>query len=298
MTTPFKIFLPRQFLMILPHPIGTYSVSTTFSSVNSKVNSKDRHLIVTEDSDCFERLKLYQVSDHHTNTNEQIPQGFAWVFDPDIRNTELWNKFRECFDILEQQPKVQCKYCKQYMSHPLNIGKVGKGESTKKSNTGTISSLIHHLNGCQNYRASKNQTKNHTVEQLFGAATHKSKVSCLSQHDVLTKVLNLFISSNIAFNQVDNHYFEELVSLLKINDELIKVNCDNITKRLHIYVSNAKEDLMACLMSNDSKISISMDCWTSDNNIVFLGSVPLYHTFCIVHILIVLKCALQRACRQ
>ena len=131
------------------------------------------------------------------------------------------------------------------------------------------------MEGCQNYKISRGPTKDRTVDQLFGRLSQKSVTSRVTKSDVLDKVLNFFISGNIAFNQADNYYFEELISLIKINDEAVKVNRDNITKRLHHHASDARDDLMARLMSNDSKISISMNCWTSNNNIAFLGNVFL-----------------------
>jgi hypothetical protein len=110
---------------------------------------------------------------------------------------------------------------------------------------------------------------------MLGVISTNLKTSCLTKNDVLDKVLNFFISGNIAFNQADNHYFDELISLIKINDENVKVNRDNITKWLYNHSRDAQDNLMACLMSNDSRISISMDCWTSDNNIAFLGNISL-----------------------
>ena len=113
------------------------------------------------------------------------------------------------------------------------------------------------------------------MTQYFSAMPGKLAMPRVTKDNVLDKVLDFFISGNIAFNQADNHYFEGLVSLIKVNDEQVIVNRHNITKRLHDHAVNAKEDLMARLMSNDSKISISMDCWTSDNNIAFLGTISL-----------------------
>jgi hypothetical protein len=170
---------------------------------------------------------------------------------------------------------VQCKHCQKHITHPLSIGKAGKGGTTKKSNTGTTSSLKRHLEGCQRYNLTTNRSKNEVMTQYFSAMPGKLAMPRVTKDNVLDKVLDFFISGNIAFNQADNHYFEGLVSLIKVNDEQVIVNRHNITKRLHDHAVNAKEDLMARLMSNDSKISISMDCWTSDNNIAFLGTISL-----------------------
>ena len=45
--------------------------------------------------------------------------------------------------------------------------------------------------------------------------------------DILTKVLKFFISGNIAFNQADNSYFQELIQTAHGNANQ-QINCKNI----------------------------------------------------------------------
>jgi hypothetical protein len=108
------------------------------------------------------------------------------------------------------------------------------------------------------------------------------KQSAVTKDDVHEKVLQFFISGNIAFNQADNPYFRDLMELIKVGcNETVTVNRDNITKRLHEKAILSKDDLMATLMSNESRISLALDCWTSRNKIAFLGIISMYHTFLI-----------------
>jgi len=94
----------------------------------------------------------------------------------------------------------------------------------------------------------------------------------------MDKVLEFFISGNIAFNQADNPAFRELLGMVKVEGKPMKVNQKSLRERLDCHAQKAKEDLMLRLIENESKISLALDCWTSSNNLAFL-SMLLYHTF-------------------
>ena len=100
----------------------------------------------------------------------------------------------------------------------------------------------------------------------------------ISADDIVDKVLNFFISGNIAFMQADNPEFQELVSMVKIDGKTPSISRKSIRERLNFHAQKAKEDLMVKLMENESKISLALDCWTSSSNLAFLGTI-LYHTF-------------------
>ena len=57
----------------------------------------------------------------------------------------------------------------------------------------------------------------------------------ISADDVVDKVLNFFISGNIAFIQVDNPEFEELVSMVKIDRKAPSISRKSICKRLNFH---------------------------------------------------------------
>jgi hypothetical protein len=89
--------------------------------------------------------------------------------------------------------------------------------------------------------------------------------------DILNKVLRFFISGNIAFNQADNPYFQELIQTAHVKANQPVINRKNIRERLRKLAVTAKEDLMIALMENESKISLALDCWSSKNGYAFLG---------------------------
>ena len=89
---------------------------------------------------------------------------------------------------------------------------------------------------------------------------------------MVDKTLKFFISGNIAFNQADNPYFQDLIRHGEAKQKGIKVNRKSVHARLSEVGANATEDLMATLMANDSKVSLALDCWTSKNGHAFLGN--------------------------
>lgn len=136
--------------------------------------------------------------------------------------------------------------------------------------------MIRHLNSCKSYRGKEKGSG--SMDKFLGF--EGTKRSVVTKDDVHEKILQFFISGNIAFNQADNPYFRDLIELIKVGcNETITVNRDNITKRLHEKAVLSKDELMATLMSNESRISLALDCWTSRNKIAFLGNVSVYHPF-------------------
>jgi hypothetical protein len=167
---------------------------------------------------------------------------------------------------------VQCKHCNTYLLHPLIVG--GFPEKINNTRGGTTSGLSRHLVACGKYKATKSKNGgSSTIKQLFNS-TKPFRPKHLTKEDVLDKVLNFFISGNIAFNQADNPHFQDLISLIKVNDAPVTVNRHNIAKQLHAKAEEAREDLLVTLVENDSKISLAQDAWSSGNNLAFLGNTP------------------------
>jgi hypothetical protein len=84
-------------------------------------------------------------------------------------------------------------------------------------------------------------------------------------------VLDFVISSNIAFNAIDNPAFQELLALIDIDGLNGTVNRRNIRELLTTESAVAHEELLLRLVENESKVSLALDCWTSCNNFAFLG---------------------------
>jgi hypothetical protein len=181
-----------------------------------------------------------------------------WYWKKKGLKEELWLEFYECVHKRKGTVHVVCKYCRHPFIHPNKIGKNPEGTS------GPTTSMSRHLRECVPYKNQKPIAQPSITE--FTDAAKANKVD----DDILTKTLKFFISGNIAFNQADNPYFQELIQTAsaKANQS---INRKNIRDRLKKLASTAKEDLMVSLMENESKISLALDCWSSKNGYAFLG---------------------------
>ena len=205
-----------------------------------------------------------------------MPTNFAWAFNRNLRSP-TWQEFYEAFDIKKKKPVLECKHCHEHIVHPLLIGNTSTDEAANRSSAGGTTGMSRHLSSCKSFRRVKGRGSG-SMDKFLGS--DGGKPSVITKDDVHDKVLRFFISGNIAFNQADNPYFRDLIQLIKVGcNETITVNRTNLTKRLHDKAVLSKDDLMATLMSNESRISLALDCWTSRNKIAFLGIVSVYHPF-------------------
>jgi len=183
-----------------------------------------------------------------------------------------WQEFYEGFDVKKKKPVLECKHCREHLGHPLLVGAGSTDGETSRTLAGVTTGMIRHLNACKSYQKGKGKGAG-SIDKFLGFEGKQRSVA--TKDDVHEKVLQFFISGNIAFNQADNPYFRDLIELIKVGcNETITVNRDNVTKRLHEKAVLSKDDLMATLMSNESRISLALDCWTSRNKIAFLGKDP------------------------
>jgi hypothetical protein len=199
----------------------------------------------------------------------------------------MWSEFYEALDTQNRVPVLECKHCFDFVKHPLLVGK----NAQNRGKTGVTTGMIRHLEGCKPYLRSKG--KDSGIMDKFLTHNGAKKKVLVTQNEIMDRVLKFFISGNVAFNQADNPYFRDLIALIKCDNDInVKVNRSNVTTRLHNSAADAKSDLMATLMQNESKISLALDCWTSRNQIAFLGMLlyhPFWHRFAQLAILCVLQ---------
>ena len=194
----------------------------------------------------------------------------AWSFKrKTTKKAELWHEFHEAVHESKHTCHVLCKHCDKSYAHPSTVGKA--------ADCGTTKSMSRHLLSCKRYNDKKLDR-----ERLSSFQSRlESGQTTLADYDndtMVDKTLKFFISGNIAFNQADNPYFQDLIRHDESKQKGPKVNRKSVRARLSEVGANATEDLMAALMANDSKISLALDCWTSKNGHAFLGKYS-----CIIH---------------
>lgn len=168
---------------------------------------------------------------------------------------------------------IQCVYCFELQEHPLLVGlnKSGGENRIKVSTSGVTTGMLRHFEHCK--RGPKSQEKLKGGIDKF-VSTSRPGLS-MTNDQILDKVLKFFISGNIAFNQADNPYFRDLISEIRIDGSSVPVNRDNMKSRLTQQSEKGREELLATLMRNESKVSLALDCWSSRNNMAFLGTYSL-----------------------
>lgn len=173
----------------------------------------------------------------------------------------MWLEFYECIHKKRGTIHVVCKHCRKAFIHPNKIGKNVDGKSIPGS---TTTSMSRHLKECVTYQ--KQQSSSQKSMDEFTDRTIANPID----DDILNKALRFFISGNIAFNQADNPYFQELIQTAHVKANQPVINRKNIRARLKKLAVTAKEDLMIALIENESKISLALDCWSSKNGYAFL----------------------------
>jgi len=111
-----------------------------------------------------------------------------------------------------------------------------------------------------------------TLTKIF---TKKIKTSLQLTEDCFKESLVKFIvTSNQPFTLVEEEDFRNLISLISKNEDVTRIPC---AKTIKSWVRDMYERELARLKeklaSNSSKISFSIDCWTSSNQIPFQGVV-------------------------
>ena len=139
---------------------------------------------------------------------------------------------------------VQCKYCGDILNHPLLVGMTD--HKIKTSTSGVTTGLSRHYKVCKKGPKHLENIKNGMNKFLM------TKRQIITKDIILDKILDFFILGNIAFNQADNPHFQALMAEIQVDGAPV----------------------MSTLMSNQSRISLALDCWTSSNNIAFLGNSP------------------------
>lgn len=186
----------------------------------------------------------------------------AWSWEQKIRNVDKWEGFHECIHKTDGTAHVRCKHCKKTFLHP--------GRNTQRTST----SMGRHLKECRRYlQTLEGLGSSVSIDTLFRQATATADET-VTDDIVQDKILNFFISGNIAFNQADNPEFQALIALIKVNGRRIVINRKKLRNRLDHHAETAKEDLMMHLIENESKISLALDCWSSAGNHAYLGTTP------------------------
>ena len=117
-----------------------------------------------------------------------------------------------------------CKHCSKSFMHSRSVG--------KDDNSGTTSSLSRHLTICKSYNTQTNTTK--TSRLAARLQENQTTFEDYNNDSMIDKTLKFFISGNVAFNQADNSYFQDLIRHEEERVKDLKINRKSVRSRLTV----------------------------------------------------------------
>jgi hypothetical protein len=166
----------------------------------------------------------------------------------------VWDYFEVCCN---DKTKAICNLCPKHKN------------KFSYTNYGT-KNLLNHLNSQHRAAlfAAERDCKQLRIDQL----TKISKV--FTQELFEERLIKWIIKNDQPFTEVESTGFKQLLTLFKPNLSII--SADTVKRRI---MSNfeVKQSEMRVLFENlDSKVSFTTDCWTSSNNLAFMGVTAHY----------------------
>jgi len=169
--------------------------------------------------------------------------------------------FHETVKCSDGVPYTVCMLCNSAYKHP------------QCWKSGPTNSLNHHLDDCAVYqKLLKTEVESSTgvLSDYFNTTSQPHML--ITKEWIEQQVLKFFISANIPFSQVDNEYFQELISKIQVNGSAISLPSRKVIQvRLTKEAKATKADLKIILSQNSSKISLALDMWSTRNKFGFLG---------------------------
>ena len=156
------------------------------------------------------------------------------------------------------KPYAICKHCNSALVHPRTNG------STK--------ALSRHLQST----CARRKLTGGPLDRFTRTSQNADSDGKPTQDRVTELVLKFFIFGNIAFAQAGNVNLNELIRLIPLESGM-PASCLSrkvIRQRLHEHGNTSMEELHELLATNDSKVSLALDCWSSRSNYGFMGIIP------------------------
>jgi len=174
-------------------------------------------------------------------------------------------EFRECIHRFDGTPHLVCKHCKIVLAHP------------NRNAQGTTTPLSRHLSRCGRYLKNLSANREGPIDNYLHSVNSQGQSELppprITTDAIVIQILRFFVSGNIAFNQAENPEFKRLIAFIENEGNPAKCPTRKILRSsLQTVASNAKDSLRTCLMTNDSRISLALDCWSSKNNYAFIGT--------------------------
>ena len=122
-------------------------------------------------------------------------------------------------------------------------------------------------------KAAKKARKTPDIKTMLGSNLVKVR---LTQDEYDVRCLNAMVACNWSFEQFSIGSFQQLLNI----GHGFEVPTPKVMKaRLKKYTKLAMDEIKQRLMNNESRISLALDCWSSPNQLEFMGISPRV-TYC------------------
>lgn len=176
---------------------------------------------------------------------------------------DAWKKFYEGLEEVSEGNYVACVVCR-------NCGLIIAHPHQKKSNRGSLTAMKQHLLRC-------NRSGPPTREDLESEILDTPAQNVFTKQNLENAVLAFVVSCNLSFLSMDSPFFKDLCDQIRLSTDNRPLPSRKVlADRLRVRAEDARVLLKAELKSNLSKVSISLDGWTSPNHLPFLGVVVHY----------------------
>ena len=154
---------------------------------------------------------------------------------------------------------LRCNGCQKLLPHPRSL----QGAPTSKMNAHKEQCV--RLKKLISEKDSPNSITNHLMK-----TKQLQKPTVAEVKDVVGK---FFVDANVPFRQADNEYFRELLSMIPTsNGEPVSLSRKIIARHVMNQSELVYVDLKNYYSSLESKVSISLDNWSSRNGIAYMGN--------------------------
>jgi len=178
------------------------------------------------------------------------------------KKAEHWNEYYEVLHMTAFTPHVLYKHCKAVMLHPNRNG----DKSTFNMQCHLDKCEVYSRYMCQQPGELANTGNLHTC---VGWMNPRHRVLMTSER-LQEKLLRIIISANQPFSLVDNEEFHDLLdeAFPSCNIPRYQIIPDHLSNNTSCAVSELVQELAA----HDSKVTLTLDVWTTRTNFAFLGT--------------------------
>lgn len=202
-----------------------------------------------------------EVSERHRRAFEDIASESAphIIWDGENKKqSQLWGNFASGLDYrAPHKAKVACRWCGKIMQHP---------QASPKSK-GNLSSLKNHLASCQAKSAIPP-----SIEQFHQSGLRRAADFSYSSKNLRVAQLDMSVMCNMPFSLARAPEFLDFVNMVRkstSNDELS--DRKRLAKDLKKEAARSRDQLKIDFSNLKSRVSVSLDAWTSPNHCPFLG---------------------------